>query len=90
MAAKNFCRSLYSFATYGGSGFVNNILKSSSLRYVLKAGQPRCVSSLAALPETHQMLRETCRDFAENELKPVAGSLDKEHKYPQEQVRRDL
>ena len=38
------------------------------------------------LPETHQMLRDTCRDFAEKELKPIAGQLDKEHRYPKEQV----
>lgn len=46
----------------------------------------RCVSSLANLPETHEMLRKTCRDFAENELKPIAGNLDKDHKFPLEQV----
>lgn len=48
----------------------------------------RCVSNLARLPETHQMLRQTCRDFAENELKPIAANLDKEHKFPLEQVRK--
>lgn len=46
----------------------------------------RHVSSLAKLPETHEMLRKTCRDFAEKELAPIAPSLDKEHKYPEEQV----
>lgn len=46
----------------------------------------RRVSSLAKLPETHEMLRQTCRDFAEKELKPIAASLDKDHKYPLEQV----
>lgn len=49
-------------------------------------GLRRCVSSLANLPETHEMLRKTCRDFAENELKPIAGNLDKDHKFPLEQV----
>lgn len=48
----------------------------------------RCVSSLANLPETHEMLRKTCRDFAENELKPIAGNLDKDHKFPLEQIRQ--
>ena len=48
----------------------------------------RSVSSLAKLPETHEMLRQTCRDFAEKELKPIAGSLDKDHKYPLEQVKQ--
>ncbi|CAG5136645.1 unnamed protein product [Candidula unifasciata] len=48
----------------------------------------RSVSSLIDLPETHALLRKTCRDFAENELMPVAGQLDKEHKFPQEQVKK--
>ncbi|KAL9980973.1 hypothetical protein ACROYT_G009622 [Oculina patagonica] len=34
------------------------------------------------------MLRKTCRDFADKELAPIAASLDKEHKYPEEQVRK--
>lgn len=45
--------------------------------------------SMFSLPETHEMLRKTCRDFAENELKPIAGEIDKEHRYPAEQVNTD-
>uniref|UniRef100_G3SLT3 Short-chain specific acyl-CoA dehydrogenase, mitochondrial n=1 Tax=Loxodonta africana TaxID=9785 RepID=G3SLT3_LOXAF len=41
-----------------------------------------------ALPETHLMLRETCRDFAEKELVPIAAQLDKEHRFPAAQVKR--
>ncbi|XP_071945357.1 short-chain specific acyl-CoA dehydrogenase, mitochondrial-like isoform X2 [Antedon mediterranea] len=44
--------------------------------------------SLASLSETHAMLRKTCRDFADNELAPIAGELDKEHRYPKEQVKK--
>ncbi len=40
------------------------------------------------LSETHQLLKKTCRDFADNELKPVAAELDREHRYPAEQVAR--
>ncbi|XP_031448113.1 short-chain specific acyl-CoA dehydrogenase, mitochondrial isoform X2 [Phasianus colchicus] len=40
------------------------------------------------LPETHQMLRQTCRDFAEKELMPLAAQLDKEHRFPAEQVKK--
>lgn len=40
----------------------------------------------AELPETYQMLRQTCRDFAEKELMPLAAQLDKEHRFPAEQV----
>lgn len=43
-------------------------------------------SILTSLPETHEMLRKTCRDFAEAELKPNAAKFDKQHLYPQEQV----
>jgi len=41
---------------------------------------------IASLPETHEMLRKTCRDFAEGELKPNAAKFDKEHLYPHEQI----
>lgn len=39
------------------------------------------------LPETHQMLRQTCREFAEKELVPIAAQVDKEHRFPTAQVR---
>ena len=32
------------------------------------------------------MLRKTCWDFAESELKPIAGDVDKHSKYPADQV----
>lgn len=34
----------------------------------------------------HQILRQTCRDYAERELTPIAAKLDKEHVYPTKQV----
>lgn len=34
----------------------------------------------------HQILRQTCRDYAERELAPIAAKLDKEHVYPAKQV----
>lgn len=43
---------------------------------------------LARLSDTHEMLRQTCRDFADRELKPIAGMLDKEHRYPREIVQQ--
>lgn len=46
----------------------------------------RGLSQLAELPETHDMLRRTCRDFADRELAPIAGRLDKEQTYPARQV----
>merc|ERR1711962_1205876 len=32
---------------------------------------------ITSLPETHQMLQETCRQFAEAEIWPIAGQIDK-------------
>lgn len=40
------------------------------------------------LPETLQMLKETCRQFAESELWPIAGKIDKACEYPAEQVKK--
>ncbi|KRT86407.1 hypothetical protein AMK59_1256, partial [Oryctes borbonicus] len=48
----------------------------------------RGIASLAALPETHQLLQKTCRDFAEGELKPIAAKIDREHLYPKEQIKK--
>ena len=48
--------------------------------------QHRTLSSVSMLPETHQMLRKSVRDFVDKELKPIAAKLDKEHLYPAEQV----
>lgn len=46
----------------------------------------RSLSQLAELPDTHQILRQTCRDYADRELAPIAAKLDKEHSYPAKQV----
>jgi len=40
------------------------------------------------LPETHEMLRKTCREFADKELVPIAAQLDREHRFPREQVQQ--
>nr|XP_055063641.1 short-chain specific acyl-CoA dehydrogenase, mitochondrial [Misgurnus anguillicaudatus] len=47
----------------------------------------RSLTQLAELPELHQMMRQTCRDYAQKELAPIAGQLDKDHKYPAKQIR---
>lgn len=46
----------------------------------------RSIVHVSALSETHQMLQKTCRDFADNELKPAAARFDKEHLYPKEMI----
>ncbi|XP_077317608.1 short-chain specific acyl-CoA dehydrogenase, mitochondrial [Lithobates pipiens] len=51
----------------------------------------RCLHTVyqsAELPDTHRMLRDTCREFAERELQPIAAQLDREHRFPQDQVRQ--
>ena len=39
------------------------------------------------LAEPHIKFRETCRQFAECNLKPIAAKLDREGKFPTEQVK---
>uniref|UniRef100_A0AAQ5YIQ2 Short-chain specific acyl-CoA dehydrogenase, mitochondrial n=1 Tax=Amphiprion ocellaris TaxID=80972 RepID=A0AAQ5YIQ2_AMPOC len=43
-------------------------------------------STFWELPETHQLLRQTCRDYADRELMPIAAKLDKEHVFPAKQI----
>ena len=68
----------------------DEILTDAKVKYALVCfvACKRFLSSFGMLPETHQMLRQTCRDFAERELKPIAGALDKSGQYPKEQVQR--
>ena len=34
------------------------------------------------------MMQKTCRDFADNELVPNAKDFDKNHRFPDEQVKK--
>lgn len=45
-------------------------------------------ATFVELPETHQMLRDTCRQFAEGELWPIASAIDKSCEYPEAQVKK--
>ena len=56
------------------------------LEYSMRAVACGKFHSLAELPDTHEMLRKTCRDFADERLKPFAAEFDKNHQYPAEQV----
>src|SRR3954464_12318217 len=40
------------------------------------------------LTPEQRLLRETCREFAERELKPNAKRWDREHRYPAEAVKK--
>lgn len=48
----------------------------------------RNIASLSTLSDTHQMLQKTCRDFADNELKPLAAKTDREHLYPKDKIEK--
>ena len=50
--------------------------------------QLRAFSSAPGLSESHIMLQQMCRDFADNELAPIAAELDREHRFPTEQVQK--
>ncbi|XP_015678520.2 short-chain specific acyl-CoA dehydrogenase, mitochondrial [Protobothrops mucrosquamatus] len=62
------------------------LVASAGRRGVLAARGARLLH--AGLPETHQMLRETCRDFAAKELAPIAARLDREHRFPDQQIKK--
>src|SRR6202012_1802150 len=40
------------------------------------------------LPDHHRLLQRTVREFAEQEIAPVAEELDRTHSFPYELVRR--
>lgn len=40
------------------------------------------------LEEHHELIRKTCRDLADKHLVPVAAELDREHRYPKNEVAR--
>ena len=44
--------------------------------------------SIIEFTDEQQMIRDVARDFAENGIKPVAGELDKEGKFPTELVKK--
>ena len=45
-------------------------------------------ATFISLPETHQMLQETCRQFAETEIWPIASQIDKTGEFPEENVKK--
>ncbi|EDW44596.1 GM16092 [Drosophila sechellia] len=59
-----------------------------SLSVARRSLNARQIASLSALSETHQMLQKSCRDFANNELSGNAAKFDREHLYPEKQIRQ--
>ncbi|XP_011209519.1 short-chain specific acyl-CoA dehydrogenase, mitochondrial [Bactrocera dorsalis] len=48
----------------------------------------RRIACLSALSDTHQMLQKTCRDFVNAEIVPKAAKHDREHLYPEDQLKK--
>ncbi|XP_029475983.1 short-chain specific acyl-CoA dehydrogenase, mitochondrial [Rhinatrema bivittatum] len=72
-------------------GTLHALIRSTACRALRCSFGPRRLHTMyrmAELPETHQMLRQTCRDFAEKELVPIAAQADREHRFPTEQVKK--
>lgn len=40
------------------------------------------------LDEEHLAISEMCKNFADNELAPQAGMIDKNHTFPEEQIKQ--
>jgi butyryl-CoA dehydrogenase len=61
---------------------------SSVSRSLLRSSrnQLRNYTNWTFLGEDHLMIAQTCRQFADLELSPIAGELDKLHKYPADKV----
>ncbi|XP_052798043.1 short-chain specific acyl-CoA dehydrogenase, mitochondrial-like [Mya arenaria] len=70
---------------------LGRLVAKKSLKHSSSVGRNQHVrylsNGLPGLSETHQMLRQTCRDFADKELKPIAGQIDKDCTYPKKQVK---
>ena len=62
-------------------------LLSNNNHFMLSQSK-RGVASLACLPEEQQMLKDSCRSFADNVLFPAAGEIDKNHRYPDEIIKQ--
>lgn len=48
----------------------------------------REISNNYCLPQTHKILQDTCRRFSDEQLRPIAGKIDKEHLFPKEQIKQ--
>ncbi len=69
---------------------MNNLNKLCLVTNRLFAVSTRLKSNVQSIQftETHNMLRDTCRDFAERELAPAAAKIDKNHAFPTELVKQ--
>jgi len=80
--------SLSTLARHLSRPYKNILVCSKSMRDGNRHNSSLTSATFTELPETHQMLKDTCRQFAENELWPIAGTIDKTCDYPDQQVRK--
>lgn len=52
----------------------------------MSASGRRQYGNLPFLTDEHRMIKDMCANFAAENLAPIAGELDKEHKFPAEQI----
>lgn len=78
----------------GGVGRGNSRCLHASPSLLQQSEQQQCEdeglgqATFTSLPETHQMLKDTCRQFAEAELWPVAGPIDRSGEFPEATVKK--
>lgn len=69
------------------------MLKINKLRFIAQNVinySVRSISNVQSInfSDTHLMLKSTCRDFADNEITPLAAKIDREHLYPADIIRK--
>merc|ERR1719290_289258 len=79
--ASNLCRNVVSHSYQGPCISFRLQSTSAQIQDVEDSGLGQ--ATFTELPETHQMLRDTCMQFAEAELWPIAGAIDKSQEYPE-------
>ncbi|GFU08893.1 short-chain specific acyl-CoA dehydrogenase, mitochondrial [Nephila pilipes] len=66
-----------------------SILSKKSGQYAFKeVSSLRAISNNYCLPQTHKILQDTCRKFSDEQLRPIAGKIDKEHLFPKQQIKQ--
>ena len=81
IAARAVSRSTLRAASLRRAAAPMGIRYRSTAESELEAPDP-----ISYLSEEHDMLKQMARDFADAQLVPIAGELDREHRFPAEQV----
>ena len=69
---------------------IRNLRLLQSPAFALARAFTRSISAVQNInySETHIMLKNTCKEFADKELIPIAAKIDKTHAYPAEIVKK--